>query len=365
MKKVASADISRRRACGRNLRRSSPIWASGWVPRSSSPRRLLVGPPTSNAYTGEAMRTKRLVALAAVLGVAGMSVLAGAGPATASTVLSGSSGAGVKPVVPSGHFVIRTADATGYPNVQLVAYADGATVAADQVAAKQNGKAVEGLQVHGLDGLSIPVGTVFVVDTSKAMNNASAIDRLKAALHDAVKAMKPWDQMAIVAFGVRARTVASFTSDTSTLDAAIDTLSASPDRDEAALRDALHIAVGLWDRGQTMQHNIVVVSASADGTSSLKEGEAVGDVVGSGALLLALGIQNTGLGSGYLRTLASASGGTYNEVSDAATLADAVSHVQQVLESQLVVTFSGPAQTSVVDIELDGPGGLTATGTIN
>ena len=106
----------------------------------------------------------------------------------------------------------------------------------------------------------VPVGIVYMVDTSNAMGKAEAMDKVKAALTDAVAKRAANQKVAIVSFGVTARVVSNFTSDAATLTGAIASLRPSLERPESVERDGMRTALSLLDE-TTLQGNVIVFQA--------------------------------------------------------------------------------------------------------
>ncbi len=114
--------------------------------------------------------------------------------------------------------VIRSVDALKYPDTHVTVLPVGPAPSPVELrgAAERRSRS-RAVQAVPLTQVGVPVGVVYLVDTSNAMGKEEAMDKVKAALTDAVARRAPNQKIAIVSFGVTARVVSNFTTDPATL----------------------------------------------------------------------------------------------------------------------------------------------------
>ena len=95
--------------------------------------------------------------------------------------------------------VIRSVDALSYPETKVVVLPVGPAPSPASYELEENGAAVSAVQAASLTDAGVGVGIVYAVDTSVAMGKEEAMDKVKAALTEAVAKRTPNQQIAIVA----------------------------------------------------------------------------------------------------------------------------------------------------------------------
>ena len=93
--------------------------------------------------------------------------------------------------------VIRSVDALSYPETKVVVLPVGPAPSPASYELEENGAAVSAVQAASLTDAGVGVGIVYVVDTSVAMGKQEAMDKVKAALTEAVAKRTPNQQIAI------------------------------------------------------------------------------------------------------------------------------------------------------------------------
>ena len=211
----------------------------------------------------------------------------------------------------------------------------------------RNGIPVSGVQAASLIDVGVPVGIVYVVDTSNAMGKEEAMDKVKAALTDAVAKRAANQKIAIVSFGVTARVVSNFTTDTTTLTGAIAALRPSLERPESVERDGMRTALSLLD-DTTLQGNVVVFQAGGDDVSASTDGEVEGDLLDSNVVVFGVGLQTGDLSTGSLTSQVSATRGVYTQLDDMSKVPDTSALMTTTINAQVLLSYtSDPASTTV------------------
>jgi tight adherence protein B len=245
--------------------------------------------------------------------------------------------------------VIRSVDALSYPETKVVVLPVGPAPSPASYELEENGAAVSAVQAASLTDAGVGVGIVYVVDTSVAMGKEEAMDKVKASLTDAVAKRSPNQQIAIVSFGVTARVVSNFTTDTNTLVSAISTIRPSLERPESVERDGMRTALSLLD-DTSLQGNIIVFQAGGDDVSVSTQGEVEGDLLDSNVMVFGVGLDTGELSSGDLQSQVSSTHGTYNQLNDMGKVADTVALIGGTVNAQVLLTYSGDPNATTIDL---------------
>ena len=257
--------------------------------------------------------------------------------------------------------VIRSVDALKYPDTHVTVLPVGPAPSPATYKVEQNGEPVSGVQAAELTDVGVPVGIVYMVDTSNAMGKEEAMDRVKAALTDAVAKRAANQKIAIVSFGVTARVVSNFTSDAATLTGAIASLRPSLERPESVERDGMRTALSLLDE-TTLQGNVVVFQAGGDDVSVSTDGEVQGDLLDSDVMVFGMGLQTGDLSAGSLQDQVSATRGVYAQLDDMSKVPDTSALMSSTVNAQVMLSYtSDPAATTVDLVVSAGDQSTTAT----
>ena len=281
---------------------------------------------------------RRLLALAA-----GAAVLLGA-PAP---VLAAGEQA-VKPVV-------RTVDASKYPEVRLEVGVPGQAPALNDFHVRENGAAIpEGkISVRPLAQSARPVGTVLVIDTSGSMRSNGALEQAKAAAHQFVNGRGSNEWMAVVSFSSAPIVRSGFTQDPAALGAAIDALQP---KGETALWDALIMASGLYQHRPDLQANLVLLSDGADSISSGTRTQAVAAIDATHSAVYAVGIASAEFDPTVITGLVGSAGGSATTTGNPAELTAQFATIRSAIENQYEVTYTstGTGGALVIDLTVGG-----------
>lgn len=258
--------------------------------------------------------------------------------------------------------VIRKLDVSEFPRVVVSAQVSGPTPDPSSFALRENGRIVTGIEVVPLGKTDTPVGIVLVIDVSGSMRQGSKLAAAKEAAKQFVAQKLANDQIAVVSFNQTPQVVSGFTGDAGALNRAIDGLAATG---ETSLFDGVRTAATLLGDRSDLQANIVLLSDGADTTSQNNVDQAEGAVLAAKASLFAVGLVGGEFDAASLRRLASASGGTYTETTNADSLAGIYETVQRDIQNQFEISYTSAATatataTASVQVSL-ATGGLIAT----
>ncbi len=257
--------------------------------------------------------------------------------------------------------VIRSVDALKYPDTHVTVLPVGPAPSLSSYEVQQNGVPVSGVKAAALTDVGVPVGTVYMVDTSNAMGKEEAMDKVKAALTDAVAKRAPNQKIAIVSFGVTARVVSNFTTDAATLTGAIASLRPSLERPESVERDGMRTALSLLDE-TSLQGNVIVFQAGGDDVSVSTDGEVQGDLLDSDVMVFGVALQTGDLSAGSLQDQVSATRGVYAQLDDMSKVPDTSALMNGTINAQVMLSYtSDPAATTVDLVVSAGDQSTTAT----
>ncbi|HMK13198.1 MAG TPA: type II secretion system F family protein [Acidimicrobiales bacterium] len=245
--------------------------------------------------------------------------------------------------------VIRSVDAVKWPDAKVTVLPIGPAPSPSSYTITENGKQISAVTASSLTDAGVGVGIVYMVDTSSSMGKEEAMDKVKAALNDAVARRAANQQIAIVSFGVTARVVSNFTTNTTTLTQAIATIRPSLERPESVERDGMRTALSLLD-DTALQGNVVVFQAGGDDVSTSTDGEVQGDLLDSDVVVYGVGLDTGELSSGSLQSQVSATQGTYTQLDDMSKVGDATAVIDGTINAQVLLAYSGDPQASTVDL---------------
>jgi tight adherence protein B len=249
--------------------------------------------------------------------------------------------------------LVRRVDTTALPKVTVDVEAGTHTLNAGNVVLVENGQRLAPSSVTSYADAQVATATVLVVDTASTMNDSKMF-----ATHDALKkiiaAKSPADQVAIVAYGDRARTVQDFTTDQATLDAAVDRLSVAG---TAKLYDGMRLGAALLAERPSAMPQLVLVADSDDKGSTAPGSAALAEVLSSNALTYAIGLTQPGVDLSQAAQFASANGGAMYTAADVGTAPGAAQHVIEDLHGQYRITYQSAILGSHAgSVVIDGPG---------
>jgi tight adherence protein B len=247
--------------------------------------------------------------------------------------------------------VIRSVDALRYPETNVVVLPVGPAPSLASYEVEENGESVSAFQATTLTDAGVNIGIVYAVDTSNAMGREQAMDNVKATLTAAVAQRAPNQQVAIVSFGVGARVLSNFTTDTATLTNAIATLRPSLERPESVERDGMRTALALLD-DTSLQGNVVVIQAGGDDASVSTQAQVEGDLLDSNVMVFGLGLDTGDLSTGDLQGQVSTTRGTYAQLDDMSKIADSLAVIGGTIAAQVQLSYAGDPNATTVDLRV-------------
>ncbi|MGE0881435.1 MAG: type II secretion system F family protein [Acidimicrobiia bacterium] len=278
----------------------------------------------------------------AAAGVFVAAALAGVGPA-----------AGADGNAATAPLIVRSADSRSYADdqmVKLTVLAKGDAPASADYQVEVDKKAAANLQAQSLADANVPVGIVFVVDSSRLMDTDGAIDQVRTALNGVVNRRTTNERFAIVAAGVNPRLVSEFTSDPTSFKAALDTVRPTT-RSDSSLVDSVQMAMNLFRKDTTgMQRNIVIATASSDDASTTQLDPVLYGLVDTATLVFGTSLDTNGFNTAVLSQITNRSGGGYVQAKTTSEFAANVSDMVSLLRGQQQLTFTGAEKAITADI---------------
>lgn len=250
--------------------------------------------------------------------------------------------------------VIRSVDATAYPQVAVDVMTVGATPAPEELSVTQNGTEPADLVVQPLSATGRLVGTVFVVDSSAAMEEQGALDRAKVAIDEYLLNATPGDRFGLVAVSGEPRVVVDLTSNPNLIRDGLDGL--VPAGERAQMVDGVQVGLNLFDDAPGVQQNLAVITGSADRESQLAFDTVRGDVIATAAAVFGIGIPLPGFDGSAVAGLANASSGGYVEVENADAVAAALRQVQAAVQGQQLLVYTGDPEAETIDLTVSAGG---------
>jgi len=225
----------------------------------------------------------------------------------------------------------------------------------------ENGTSVEVLSAESKSG-GAAVDAVLVIDVSGSMKGAP-LANAKIAAHRFVNDLAGKARIAIIAFSSSPRIVSEYTSTTSSLNWAIDGLTAEG---ETASYDAIVQATRLARASKSSLSTIVLLSDGGDDSSTGTLDEAVKAAQAEAMPILAVALQSPDFNQRPLEIMASRSGGRLVSVADSAKLTDYFGSLAREVASVYEVTYRSARPTTKnidLDIVATTPGGSAAAST--
>jgi tight adherence protein B len=248
---------------------------------------------------------------------------------------------------------VQRVDATG-PDTELLVTWDGPASALQSATIVENGEQRSPRSVEPVDPSDSLV--VLAVDTGDALVQGEVLALVRRALESMVRDLPPGQRVGIVAFGGgRARVAQRPTSDTDRLLNAIDGLATQAGG--SAPWAGLHAAARMISTAESDTGHIVMIAAGSN-TGTIGGAQARGAAISSGAATWVVAVPDRGINGEFLRTVVTATGGSYAEVSNPNAIASEVSDIGGRLGQQYRVTYPSNA-TGPVDLRLEVSGGST------
>ncbi len=185
---------------------------------------------------------------------------------------------------------------------------------------------------------SIGVNVALVIDRSSSMRHDGAMDGAKAAAKTYVNLMNGLDEAAVVSFGNSPRTDHEFSTDKTSLNAAIDGINYGGGTE---LYDAIIHTANLLGNKDGNRAMILMTDGDEkeDSESSYQQAKAAFLQLGIPAFCIGLNNQNTTIEANMI-DLANASGGKYYYSPDTTQLAEIYKTISTLLHHQYRVTYT-------------------------
>lgn len=233
---------------------------------------------------------------------------------------------------------IRSVDATQTGKVSVTFLYTGALDDLKTMSIREEGEAQKIESLQTLRKAGVATATVWVVDTSAAMNKDGALAAVKKALKDQVATLEDGDEMGLVSFDDGVVVQSSLTTSKDQLEEAIDELNAPKDG-RRAVNDAIRRASVLFERSK-LQPNIVLVSAGGDTASSNSEKDAGAALSATDAALFVTDLRHDGgSDTGSLQRLINRYGGDIVPADDVAAIPAAFTSIGNAIDSQYIATY--------------------------
>jgi tight adherence protein B len=254
---------------------------------------------------------------------------------------------------PDARLVVRSVDATQFPDVRVRIQVNGADTRAGDFTLRENGKIVPGAEFLPIGESETLVGAVLVIDVSETMAENEALDRAKDAATAFVEQMQPNQRVAVVSFGTEAEVVVPFSSNREVLEKGIDSLAISG---KTSLWDGVQAGVKLYDEHPGLQANVLVLSdGRTDNGSETTSQQAKGAALDADAAVYTVALGRGQL-EGQLRGLSAETSGEFLFASDPSALTGLYSRVQTSLQNQYDVVYGSSAKVETLDISVAANG---------
>ena len=199
--------------------------------------------------------------------------------------------------------------------------------------------------------------TVWVVDTSSAMNTDGTLAKVQAALEDQIGLLEGGDQMALVTYNDSVVVESELTASTAQLVSAVDGIKAPKDGARNTY-DALLRASTLFS-GSKLQPNVVLITAGPDDGSSAGSKDAGAGLGTAGSSLVVVDLAHAGGGGGdQVEGLVDRYGGVVIPAEDGNVVSGALAEVTTTLDGQYVATYSATPGRGGVNLSIS-VGGVT------
>lgn len=211
----------------------------------------------------------------------------------------------------------------------------------------ENGVNVDVLEVSGSTA-DRPVQAALLIDTSGSMKGAP-LANAKAAAKRFIADLSGKAEVALIAFSSSSRVVSGYSSDTTALASAIDSLQADG---ETAVYDAVVAATRLKSVSEGSPSTVVLLSDGGDTASTGTLDQAVKAAQAKGMPILAVALQSPEFNQHSLKLLTSRSGGRLMSIADSAKLSDYLGSLAREISSVYQVTYRSLRPTTK-NIDLD------------
>ncbi len=251
---------------------------------------------------------------------------------------------------------IRRVDSTDAAHVRVSFMFNGALKDLTDLTLREDGRQVKVAPAVPLSKAGTDVAIVFVVDTSKSMGRNSGLRQARASMRRVIGRKGPGDAIGIVGFGEEPTVYAKLTTDRAEALSAVDGIASEP-VEATALWDGVKQGAALFDGGEALQPNMVVITDGHDNRSQAKEASARGEVARAGAAMFAMayGGQGTADTDGLGRMVRTAGGRLFTTPAPE-PLGQALATVGTSLHNQYVVEYASAASSGATDLELAVPG---------
>lgn len=246
---------------------------------------------------------------------------------------------------------VRKVDASDPAAVQASFIWTGDRQALDEMAVRQNGRAVEHAPPVPLATAGIETAIVVAVDTSRSMGRNGGVAATQETLRGLVDSLEGNEAMGLVSFNTEVEVLSEVGSDKDELRDAIDRLSAPEDGD-TALWGGLRRAALLLDPDSELQPNIVLITDGYNDQETT-EAQAVSAVKTSEAAVFALAYdaqQHADLDA--IEGAVGKTGGAVIPAPGPEDLDAGLDEVRQALANQYVVTFSAGELQGKTDLSI-------------
>jgi tight adherence protein B len=249
-----------------------------------------------------------------------------------------------------------------FPHKSLVlSLPSGVVIDPDDVAMSENGEPVHELSVKSVgSSAKSDFGTVLAIDASNSMRG-EPIERAIEAARAFASHRRTSQELGIVTFNRRVRTVLEPTTDQDAIEAAL----AKPPAlaSQTRMRDGAIAALGTLRRSGIQAGSVVVLSDGADTGSRTAMSEITEDAQARGVRIFTIGLESLRFNEAELMGLAEAAAGEYIAAPSASELAGIYDELGARLAREYLVRYSsvaGPKRDVLVEATVAGvPGQAT------
>jgi Ca-activated chloride channel homolog len=247
------------------------------------------------------------------------------------------------PVLADGlNLAMQRVDVSQFPVVRVyvsAATGDGIPITGLDARAfelREDGKAVDGLQVEPIVDSQEPIATALVMDVSGSMNDDGKLDAAKSAASAFIDTLGAADSVTIVSFATDVKFVQDYASDAAVLKKAITGLTAVGD---TALYDAVIQTAQRQAKQVQRRKAIVLITDGGDTKSKQTLPAAISQAQAAGSPLFVIGLGND-VKTDVLEQLAAGTGGQAVNVSDPAQLKQTFLSIGDQLRRQYVLRYT-------------------------
>jgi tight adherence protein B len=244
----------------------------------------------------------------------------------------------------------------------LLTLPPGTDVAPGELSVTENGRGVVGLRATPAEQTTKTFGVVLVIDTSDSMRGSPLMGAIDAAKAFAAQ-RKPNQRLAVVTFNNDIQTLLPFTTDASSIDAALATMSRTASG--TRMYDGVDSALGLIAAAHLDSAAVVVLSDGADTRSTTAPSALVTQAETLSTRIFTVGLRSGAFKGKTLSELAEEGGGEYSEADSPQALANIYASLGAQLANQYVVRYrslAGPGQRVTVEVAARGVEGSAVTG---